>query len=294
MALCNLVDVITSDDLLLTGAFYAADRLDRRARIVDAVLMVHGNGANFYSSYQRGFAELLAGSGYPVVTANTRGHGFLSMAVRLTGPQGYLGTSMERLDECLNDLDSWIAWLKVQGYRRILLWGHSRGAVKVAYYMAQRPDAATCAVLSSPPLLSHSRWMGTSRREEFRRDLARCEESVRGAEPNALIGVTVPLPYFSGAAQYLDTYGPHEKYNVLRLLENISSPALAITGTVEVEAFFPFQGLAELLDEHATRSPIFEHLSVPGGDHVYTGLREWVLNRVISWLTDGPPSRAVA
>jgi peptidoglycan/xylan/chitin deacetylase (PgdA/CDA1 family) len=50
------------------------------------------------------------------------------------------------------------------------------------------------------------------------------------------------MEYLSGAANYLDKYGPDERYNVMRYVGNINVPVLAITGTVEVEKRFGLPG----------------------------------------------------
>lgn len=287
MSAVQLLDVNTRDGLVLTGAFYEPAGPTRADAPIDAVLMVHGNGANFYTPYQRDFAQRLSAVGYPVLCANTRGHGMLSMAVRAAGVPGCVGTSLERIDDCLLDLDAWLDRLRSQGFSRILLWGHSRGAVKVAYHLAHGACAGVArAVLSSPPLLSHARWMASERAYEFRALLARCAAAMAEQGADALVPVSMPLDYLSGASQYLDSYGPQEKYNLLALLDAMDRPVpmLAITGTLEALHFFPFQGLPELLQAYAQRQPCFQHLSVPQGDHVYSGQREWVTQQVQQWL----------
>lgn len=284
MAHVSLLDTVTSDGLLLTGLLQVPHQLSQPPGI-DAVLMIHGNGANFHSSYQQDFAKHFISAGIPVLNANTRGHGMLNMAVRLSsGPPSYVGTSVERLEECVQDFDAWTAKLRTLGYERLLLWGHSRGAVKVAYYLAQGARSPiTNAVLSSPPLLSFKQWMQSDRANEFQVILDRCKAQIASGDPEGLIAVTLPLPYMSGASQYLDSYGPQEKYNVLDLIRRIEIPLLAITGTLETR-MFPFMWLPELFEKYAARVPSFRYLSVPEGDHVYTGQRAWVLSRVLEWL----------
>lgn len=293
MPAIHLVDVTTADGLLLTGALYPAAPAIAADRCIDAVLMIHGNGSNFHSPYQRDFAGRLAAAGYPVLTANTRGHGYLSMAMRPgRAAPGYVGTTLERIDEGVADLDAWVAHLRARGHTRILVWGHSRGAVKVAYDLAHRPRSEVVrAVLSSPPLLSYERWMRSDKAQEFAALLRACEQKVAAGEPDALIPVTLPVPYISGASQYLDSYGPGDKYNLLRLLDAVTLPVLAITGTEEAQTLFPFIGLPALLDQRATQQPGFRHLSVPDGDHLYSGRRDLVLQQVLAWLESPIPTR---
>ena len=286
MASIDLLDVTTADGLLLTGALYPAAVSSHKLSGIDAVLMVHGNGVSFYSPYQRDFAARLAAMGVAVLAANNRGNGMVTPAVRPAGgPPAYIGTSLERIDECVPDLDAWLDLLRSRGHERILLWAHSRGAVKAAYYLATtRVTGVAAAVLSSPPLFSHQRWLASARGEEFKGMLARCADAVTRGEPDTLVPVTVPLPYLSGAAQYLDTYGPQERYNLLALLERIDIPVLATTGSIESTTMLPYIGLPELLDAHAAQTGRFEHFLLEGADHVYTGRRVQVLEQVRAWL----------
>ena len=86
--LCELVETTTADGLTLHGAFYRNDRSPDIGLPLDAVLLVHGVGGNFYSSV---LLERLAASflqcGLTVVCANTRGHDFVSLTRTSVGPQ---------------------------------------------------------------------------------------------------------------------------------------------------------------------------------------------------------------
>jgi hypothetical protein len=96
--------------------------------------------------------------------------------------------------------------------------------------------------------------------------------------------VKVPMEYVSGAANYLDKYGPEEKYNVITHIANIECPVLAITGTDEVARRFAFDGLPDAFAEVGRRKRNLVHTSVPGGDHQYSGRQDLVLSKVVEWL----------
>jgi pimeloyl-ACP methyl ester carboxylesterase len=96
--------------------------------------------------------------------------------------------------------------------------------------------------------------------------------------------VKVPMEYISGAANYLDKYGPDEKYDVMKYIDKIGCPVLAIAGTEEVARRFGFDGLPEGFQRAQRTKPNLTYLSVPGGDHLYTDKQEWVLQQVLDWL----------
>ena len=300
----ELVDVLTDDDLVHTGAFLEAARAVSEVAGIDVVLMMHGNSANFYHPFYRYFAERLAELGCPSLRANNRGHDVVhrpvgprnqvsALAAYQEQPAQYFGTAYENLDDCRRDWRAWISYLWDRGYRTVLLWGHSRGAVKTAYYMGMENDPRIRAcIVASPPQFSYSRWMRSPQADLFAAHLAEARGWVDKGEPDVLIRVKVPMEYMSGAATYLDKYGPEEKYDVIRHLPKIRCPVLAISGTEEVALRFGFDGLPEGFERVRQTKPDLTPLSVPGGDHLYTGKQDFVLARVLDWLKSSPRAAA--
>ncbi len=292
----ELVEVKTADDLIHAGAFLDGAQSENAVPGVDAVLMMHGNSSNFYQPFYTYFAEQLAQRGCPSLRANNRGHDVVSRATGQRNlvstvesfheqPAQFFGTAYEKLDDCRLDWDAWISYLWERGYHRILLWGHSRGAVKTAYYMGLQNDPRISAcILASPPWFSYSRWMRSPQADLFRANLAEAQAWVDRGEPDRIIRAKVPMEYLSGAANYLDKYGPDERYNVMRYVGNIDVPVLAITGTVEVRKRFGFDGLPEAFNGVARAKKSLTHLSVDGGDHYYTGCQDVVWHHIQGWL----------
>jgi pimeloyl-ACP methyl ester carboxylesterase len=294
----ELVEATTTDELIHAGAFLEAAQPTNSVPGADVVLMMHGNSSNFYQPFYRYFAEELSRRGCPSLRTNNRGHDVVS---RATGSRNlvstvesfhaqdaqFFGTAYEKLDDCRLDWDAWITYLWKRGYRKILLWGHSRGAVKTGYYMGitNDPRVAAC-ILASPPWFSYSRWMRSEQAALFQANLSEAQSWVDRGEPNRLIRAKVPMEYMSGAANYLDKYGPDERYNVMRYVGDIKTPVLAITGTIEVEKRFGFGGLPEAFAKVRESKPNLTHVSIEGGDHYYTGCQEYVLGRVLEWLRE--------
>lgn len=292
----ELVEVVTDDDLIHAGALLEPAGSGEGVGSVDAVLMMHGNSSNFYEPFFRYFAEELAVLGVASLRANNRGHDVISRPV---GPRNqvsaleafhenansFFGTGLEYLDDCCRDWRAWIDYLHERGYRNVVLWGHSRGAVKTAYYMATENDPRVVgSILASPPWVSYSRWKSSAQAELFESYLEEAREQMDRGFPNALMWVKVPMEYASGAAAYLEKYGPEEKYNVIKNLARIRGPVLAITGTEEVARRFSFDGLPEAFADVRRGKPNLTHFSIPGGDHLYTGVQDYVLPRVVEWM----------
>src|SRR5262249_50838640 len=134
--------------------------------------------------------------------------------------RGPLGSTREIVDDCRYDWRAWLDFAEAQGYRRICLWGHSLGAVKTVYYLSQEKDARViCAVASSPPRFSHSTYLKLAGGERFAAAWQRAEALVAAGNPDELVRGEPPNRSLSFTARtYLDKFGPHERYNVLRLL----------------------------------------------------------------------------
>src|SRR5437870_3567177 len=108
----NLVQANTSDDLRLDGAFFAPSDSTQGLIDIDAFLLIHGTGGNFYSSTLfDAVGERLLQLGCGVLRANTRGHDGISMAVTSRGGRR-LGAAYEVVDDCRHDIAAWVEWLK--------------------------------------------------------------------------------------------------------------------------------------------------------------------------------------
>jgi len=279
----DLVQVITRDGVRLDGAFRAAAAPSSIA--VDAFCLVHGTGGNFYSSSLfDAFTDRLLSLGCGVLRINTRGHDGISTAVTAKGGRR-LGAAYEVVDDCRHDLAAWIDWLKQRGCPRIGLIGHSLGAVKCLYALAQEPQlAATCVIALSPPRLSYSWFCSSPEGREFLETYQQAERRVQNDQPASLMEVKLPLPFAITAAGYLEKYGPDERYNYLRFAASVACPTLIALGGIETESNMAFRGTPEALAETAARHGRLHVELIPNADHFYTAARDELLTRTEAWL----------
>jgi pimeloyl-ACP methyl ester carboxylesterase len=282
--LVDLVQVTTADGIRLDGSYQAPAADTAPTAPVDSFCLVHGTGGNFYSStlYDE-LAARLRGLGHGVLRVNTRGHDGISTAQMPRGGKRQ-GAAYEVVDDCRHDLAAWLGWLRQHGGPRVGLVGHSMGAVKCLYSLAQSPGLAACVLALSPPRLSYEAFCTGPQGPAFLADFALAEQHVRSGRPAALMEVSLPLPLVITAAGYLEKYGPEERYNFLRLVGSVSCPALFIFGGKEVEQHPAFRGVPEALVARAERQPLVQVQTVSGADHFYTGVRTELQGRVEAWL----------
>lgn len=276
----ELVEIRTSDDVPHGGALAKAKAMGGTRRF-DAVLMMHGAAGAFFEPFYRNFSTALVDRGVATLRANNRGHDVIN---RGNGRGRLLGMALEAIEDCTTDWDAWIGFLAGRGYKRILLFGHSLGAVKSAYYLATQPDErVTGCVLASPPHLNTERMLASERGPEFAAIIERAKALVAAGKPDELMPTTFPRNSFSGAQAYLSKYASGAKFDVLELAVKIPCPVLALTGENElVDANFRDHPAGYAAASKRKRD--LDFVVVPNGDHYYTLAQTFAIDHLLAWI----------
>jgi pimeloyl-ACP methyl ester carboxylesterase len=281
----DLVQTTTRDGLRLDGAYQSPPAGSAPAVAVDAFCLVHGTGGNFYSSTLfDALTERLLSLGCGVLRVNTRGHDGISTAAT---PKGGLrqGAAYEIVDDCRHDVFAWASWLAIHAGLRVGLIGHSLGAVKCLYALAQEPNpCVACVIALSPPRLSYEWFCSSPQAADFLATCNAAQGHIERGEPGALLDVKLPLPFVITAAGYVEKYGPDERYNYLRFVGSLSCPTLVTLGSVEVENNMAFCGAPEAIEKLQGRYRQLSLETITGADHFYTAVRDDLLARVESWV----------
>lgn len=118
-----IVQVKTPDDVWLYGLYL---RPENSGTIF---VNIHGTASNFYEGY---FIEVLAqkfwSEGISMLSTNNRGAGVYD-AYQKTG------AAVEKFEDCVIDINAWMEFVIKEGFKNIILSGHSLGAEKIVYYM---------------------------------------------------------------------------------------------------------------------------------------------------------------
>lgn len=279
----ELVEATMPDGLRLHGALHLPTNETARPRT--AILLLHGTGSNFYSSsLWAGLIPRILDWGVSVLAVNTRGHDAVS-ACRGLPDRRFIGSAYERVDECRIDVEGWLDWLVKRGYQRIVLVGHSLGAIKVLYNLANRGSPGVAAAIAlSPPRLNHEHLASGPRGPGFLEEYARIAAMIEAGEGQKLIEVRYPLPYLVTAAGYVDKYGPESTYDLLKFVGRVPCRLLIIYGTVEVQQGMAFRGVPEALAQLPGHAERFELAMIAGADHIYSGCHAELAARMQKWL----------
>jgi pimeloyl-ACP methyl ester carboxylesterase len=289
----DLVSVETDDGVLLDGVLRRPASNSPRQFSVDLVICHHGTGGNFYrrlSSRQPFLFDTvgddLLRAGCAVLRVNNRGHDTAFLT-----PRGTLGSALEIVDECRHDWKAWLDFAERGGYRRVALWGHSLGAVKTIYYLANVPEQrVVCAVSSSPPRFSYSMYLESDAGADFRNDLARATQLIERGDGNSIIEVSVPPQVVPGlgkfwfsARSYIDKYGPEDRYDYFKYLPQVRVPLLMTLGSLE-ETLLQFESLAVRGPSLHDELPHAQFASVDGADHSYSDRTTELSETIRRWL----------
>jgi len=282
----ELVRTVTRDGLRLDGALAQARSVNEGASPATptAAILLHGVAANFYtSSTLEPLVPKLQDLGIAALLVNTRGHD--SVFGASLGTVRRLGAAYESVDDCRYDVAAWIEFLKSRGHQRIVLIGHSLGAIKSVYAEAKEKFPEVAAVIAvSGPRLSYSAFMNAPESSLFWESLHTAQEMVKAGQGDELFTSKYPFPLLITAAGYIDKYGPVERYNILKFAADLPCPALFTYGSKELaNGGIPFAGLPDALMAlpNADRRSV---AVIEGADHVYTGVADRLADRIAAWL----------
>jgi pimeloyl-ACP methyl ester carboxylesterase len=249
---------------------------------VDCLICVHGTGSNFYASALfNGLTPHLLEAGLPLLRINTRGHDLIA-----TSAGKIHGSAYECVADCVVDFQSWLDLLLQRGYQRVGLLGHSLGALKGIYALAQQTYPQITRLLAvSPPWLSHARFAAGRKAALFRETFSEAEQLVSAGRGTSLMEVMFPLPYVVTAAGYVEKYGPDERYHVPRLLQRIATPTLVTFGTEELGEGGAFAGLPEEIERlRGAGETIADVRVLAGANHQYLGCHAELASHLLRWL----------
>ena len=268
----------TKDDLEHIGILSKTDSPNYPE---ECFLLIHGSSGNFFGAMNLALMDRFGEAGFDVASFNTRGHDLISRY-----GERFYGNAFDILSECNYDIDAAVSFLVERGYKKIHLYGHSMGAVKVVYYGAKHPNPYVISIISSSPVrLSYDYFMNhPDAVEEFTRCVNLAKEHIKNNKPNALMDVQFPMPHTFGAKAYLDKHGS-EQYNMTLYAQNVTNPTLLIAGSLETHP--RLENCAT--DTHEIMKSSHEKNSVvivEGADHAWTDMHDQHAKEILNWIAN--------
>ena len=166
-----------------------------------------------------------------MLSVNTRGHDSV-FGASLGNIRRRFGAAYEIVDDCRLDIAAWIEFLASRGHERIVLIGHSLGAIKAVYGRRTRrwPQVAAVVAASPPRLVVLRLHELPKRAARFGSRCSTAEQMVAEAgRGDELFTSKFPFPLLITASGYIDKYGPAERYNILKFAADLTCPPCSPT-----------------------------------------------------------------
>jgi pimeloyl-ACP methyl ester carboxylesterase len=279
----QVVFVRSQDDVVSGGVLFSPP-LDSAKPL--AIIWIHGWGVNFYQPSYIAIGRALAQQGYTVINGNTRMHDLGNVATRRGGKRirggGYWGVASEEP----RDIAAWIDLAETNGFKRVVLAGHSAGWGAVRSYVAQVQDPRVVGlVLASGSVQPDLR---TSDPDQLR-EAQRLKATGQG---DALIrDLKRDVPSYISAATFLDIdafltdSAARDFFGVQATnapIARVRVPLLAFFGTRgDVGGQADLDTIVSAMRRQQGGAARATTALIDGGDHMYTG-REQEVAQVIA------------
>lgn len=189
------LDVPTRRGVVLNGVLFRPQRERKADTVMIAITGIHGN---FYSNpFYYNIGDTLNAGGIDFIYAQTNdAFGRIKTVNVNTGQEELIGSWNERFSYTDEDIDAYLTFAEREGYRYIILAGHSLGANKVIYYLSRHHDERVeHFFLLSPADLTY---MTSGVTEEEKREILARVERGDGDKP-------LPFPYMGWVECIADT-----------------------------------------------------------------------------------------
>ncbi|MGI8785260.1 MAG: alpha/beta hydrolase [Acidobacteriota bacterium] len=287
----ELVYVRSADDIVNGGAMFTSSKTSAKPL---AVIWTHGWGTNFYSPTYTMIGRALAVRGYTTIAANTRMHDLGNVLGYRHGKRirggGYWGVASEEV----RDLAAWIDFAQTQGFKQVVLVGHSAGWAAVRAYQADQQDPRVVGVVLA------SGAVRAETRPTDPQQLADATRMMAAGNPDDLVRIpNRGFPSFISAATFLDIANSRPEFKDFFGVQTrnpgvtrIHCPLLAFFGTrddVGTEA--DLQLLKSSIERQSSGPSRVTTLMIQNADHMYAGEEAQVAEAIAQWANSLlPPS----
>lgn len=276
-----IVKVKTPDNLSLFGLLAEANSTKT------ILINIHGTASAFYvEEFEEEFVKTLPEKDISVLFTNNRGN-FIMESWQKTG------AALEKFEDCLIDIDTWVEFVLKKGYKQIFLQGHSLGSEKVVYYMekGKYKDKISGVILlgftdsygvqmkflktlNVDPAVEARRLINENKGEQFIDTLWLSHAGVLPQSAESYLNFFSPDSELSKAL-------PLRQGKDLKYFRNIKVPILAITTDPDPWAVVPLHESADLLRKENGLAKV-EILS--GTNHSFEGKQKEVVQLVNNFV----------
>ncbi len=289
--LTELHQIITKDGIPLEGLFF---KPKRKSGV--AALWISGLTGRFSNrpEWMLSVANVLNNRNIAFAIFDHRGQGtinFLRKKVKNRTKKVLGGTTFERFEHCVYDIDAVIRFLRKKGYKKIFLLGHSTGANKIAYYIWKVGKRGVAGIgllgpLSDIPVLKKD--LG----RKYRLAIKWAEAMVKKGKRKTFMPPSFVGEAFWAAERFLsiaregsreDTFPYYNPRRKFYWVKKIRVPTLVIIGGNEQYADRPVQEILEAFEKQIP-DRFFNGKIIKGADHGFEGKEKELARTIANWI----------
>ena len=272
----KIIDGKTKDGLNLTGGYYESNK-------DICIVFIHGMSTSLLEdSFARFWGDYFQKKGIGFIYGHTRGYSRINSILCNDKFKTY-GTAFEIFEDCLFDISLWVNKAKEFGYQKIILLGHSYGALKCIYYSSLNNNIDATILASAPDFHALSK----IKIPIFDLLLKESKINIDNNESDKLLSFPLGDENYVSSKTYYSWYNENSLTNLLPIGENkdkfeafskINVPLLMFAGSKEHELYKGFNILKTKV------SCPFNHNIIEGSGHNYHGFEEKTANLIYKWI----------
>jgi len=279
----QIVFVRSDDDIVNGGVVFSPKKNDVKSA---AIIWIHGWGVNFYSPTYITIGRAIAARGFPCIVGNTRLHDLGTIEGYKWGKRirggGYWGIASDEV----HDLAAWIDFADSQGFKQVILVGHSAGWAAVRRYQAEKQDTRVIGLISaSGSLYPDTREVDSAQLVQAVRMMADGDSEDLIKDPKR------SFPSFISAATFMDIVNaPPELKDFFGFnssnsaITKIECPVLAFFGTDgDVGNEAELEALKSTIKKQPNLKTKVTTTLIKNADHMYDGEEEQVSETITTW-----------
>jgi pimeloyl-ACP methyl ester carboxylesterase len=237
------------------------------------ILITHGTLAHNKMELIETLQSLLSDSGFNSLAIN--------LSLGLSNRHGMYDCQVphqHKHTDALNEIDTWISWLKAQGAQHLVLMGHSRGGNQTAWYADNNPAKIKAQVLLAPATWTEQ-GESSNYQQRYSQSLATILARAEKADNNWLDSTDFIYCANSKvkAESFLNYYHPDKRFNTPYILSSINVPTLVISGSEDKTV----SDLPKMMSQISNSQ--VKHSIIEGADHYF---RDLYADEVVELLAD--------
>ncbi len=298
--LAELNQIKTKDGLRLEGLIFEPEKKSKTLRRGSGraiALWLSGLTGRF--SHQPARVNAVAGElgrkGISFAIFDHRGLGnvtSISVKKRNKNIYKFFGTSFEKFEESVLDIEAMVRFCRKRGYKKIFLFGHSTGANKSAYYILKKRGRGLSGVGLLGPV-SDIPGIRENLGRQYKSAIETAEKMVKRGRGDELLPLKAAGGSLYTAARFLsiaregmneDTFPYYNSKRKFRWTKNLRLPVLVIIGSKEQHADRP---VAEIMDRFRREIPAkyFSGKIIKGANHGFRKKEKELGKEMADWMS---------